>query len=575
MANRFAKYGDPAPAPDAPATNRFAKYAAAPEPAPQQGPPMPDADTLRRNRLTAIARAALPPSYNPVDEVYKDSFTLGLQGPTAGLGYAVGGSIKNLFGAGDDSTFGERYSAGERAYDENLAELKEKAGGEGTVASIAGMLTPGAAGQTIRALPTAARATPRGVVPWIADKAGKIARGPTATAALDAAQLSAVQSAGQSRGSLAERVEQIAEDTLKGAAIGGALSKVLGVLPFSARRAARRADRADARGPTPHAIRDEGRQLYDVLDNSGTAFDPNQAATLASDLGSRLRNANIRVADMPIAENVMLHQGPLQLQDLQRFRTQASDLSRSSDSRERRMAAEMLGAIDDFVGRQQPALTTLAPGELEATWRQARQYWRTAGLAADLGWTVDKAVRRAETANSGGNIDNAIRQNVRGVYDRITKPGAYNPYARDQATMHNMESIMDPGPFQDALRYAGNKFGGTGPLAGSEANWLSGGAGALTALATRDPAMVAGVTGATKGVLWAGGKAAKQASNRMTENAADELIGNVARGGAPRLTAAQQAIMNGPPTRERLALIQAMERSRRLSSAAALGATDQ
>lgn len=561
MANPFDKYDAPAAA-----ANPFDKYDA---PAPVQGPTA-SPDELRQLRLRSIASAAVPDM--GTGDIYKDRFTLGLQGPTSGLANAVGGSIKGMFGAGDDSTFGERYKAGEQAYDQKLREAEDKGGWAGTAASVAGMVTPGAAGENlVRQVPTAARAGGN-LLSRAGDTAYAWLRGPTSKAAVDAAQLGAVQAGATSRGdTLAERVEDAGKGAVESAAVGGVANKVLGALPFSARRAARRADRADARGPTPEALRDQARQLYGHLEQSGTAFDPAQVNTLATDLGQRMRQANIRVADMPVAEDLLNHQGPMQLPDLQRYRTQASDLARSSDSRERRMASEMLGAIDDFVGRQQPALTTLSPGELNSTWREARTHWRNNSLAADLGWNVDKATRRANSANSGGNIDNATRQNVTSVLNRATKPGAYNPYS--EATMQQMRDINDPGRVHNALRYLGNRYGGTGPLAGSEANWLAGGAAGLTGLMTHDPMTTATVGAGVKGALMAVGKAAKGRANTLTENAADELIGNVARGGAPRLGAREQAILSGPPTRERLALMQALSRTDRLSSAAALGAT--
>lgn len=568
MANRFEKYGNPAAGAPAPTKNRFAKYADAP--APQQGPPMPDAATLRKNRLTAVARAGLPEM--GTGDIFQDRFTLGLKGPTSGLANAVGGSINNLFGSGDDSSFGERYRAGETAYDQQLAEAEGKAGGAGTAASVAGMLTPGGAGANlIRGVPTAARAGGN-ILSRFGDNAYAWLRGPTAKAATDAAQLGAVQAAATSRGdTLAERVEDTASGAVESAAIGGATNKLLGKLPFSARRAARRADRLDARGPTPDALKDQSRQIFHQLEQTGTAFDINQAAALSRDLGQRLRHANIRAADMPVADDLLNHVGPMQLPDLQRYRTQASDLARSNDSRERRMAVEMLGAIDDFVGRQQPALTTLAPGELDRTWREARTHWRNNSLAADLGWNVDKATRRANAANSGGNIDNATRQNVTSVLNRVTKPGAYNPYS--DATLQQMRNINDPGTMHNAYRYLGNKFGGTGPLAGSEANWLAGGGGVLTGLVTRDPTAAAAVGAGVKGGLMAVGSAAKARANVLTERAADDLIGNVARGGAPRLGAREQAILSGPPTRERLALMRLLNMTDRASSAVALGST--
>lgn len=486
-------------------------------------------DDERRARLRKIALAGLKQQGEPgAGQRFIDSWSLGLRGPVSGLATALGGEVGEFLG-GEPASFGERYSAGEGAYDEYMRQATENAGTGGTVASVAGMLSPGGAGRAgLRAL---------GVIP----------------ATVDAAQLAAVQSAGQSRGSLGERVEQVGKDALTGAATAGLVNTALG---WRGRRAAAR---AEARGPTPETIRDAGRDLYNRLDQSGTAFGPQQVGDLASDLGGRLRNANIRAADMPMLEELTMHQGPMTLSQLQRIRTNAAELARDADPNNRRMAGVVLGAIDDYVGRNDPALTSLAPGEVNDLWRQARQHWRTAALTDDLGWNVAKAERRAQSTNSGGNAENAIRQNVRSVVDRVTKPGAYNPYGPQ--TMQQMENIVEGTRGQNALRATGNFLRS---IPGTATTGTPAMAGILHGMQTGDlstMAISAGVPLASYGAS----KALSAGSRNMAENAADALIGDVARSSgiqmAPR-TAAEEALWR-----------RYLERTGRISTAAGLSAT--
>jgi len=490
---------------------------------------VPSADEARQARLKKIALAGLQQQGEPgAGQRYLDSWSLGLRGPVSGLASAVGGEVGEFLG-GEPASFGERYSAGEGAYDDYMKKATDNSGTGGTAASVAGMLSPGGAGRAgLRAL---------GVIP----------------ATLDAAQLAAVQSAGQSRGSLGERVEQVGKDTLTSAGTAGLVNSALG---FRGRRAVAR---AEARGPTPETIRDAGRDLYGRLDQSGTAFGPQQVGDLANDLGGRLRNANIRAADMPMLEELAHHQGPMTLSTLQRIRTNAAELARDADPNNRRMASVVLGGIDDYVGRNDPALTSLAPGEVNDLWRQARQHWRTAALTDDLGWNVAKAERRAASTNSGGNAENAIRQNVRGVVDRVTKPGAYNPYGAQ--TMQQMNNIVEGTRPQNIMRGTGNFFRS---IPGSS---MTSGAGLLTGahgLMTGDPLQIA-ATVAVPGAAYIGSKALNAGSRNIAENAADSLIGNVARSSgiqmAPR-TAAEEALLR-----------RYLERTGRVSTAAGLSAS--
>ena len=262
---------------------------------------------------------------------------------------------------------------------------------------------------------------------------------------------------------------------------------------------------------------------------------------------------------MPMLEELAHHQGPMTLSTLQRIRTNAAELARDADPNNRRMAGVVLGGIDDFVGRNDPALTSLAPGEVNDLWRQARQHWRTAALTDDLGWNVTKAERRAASTNSGGNAENTIRQNVRGVVDRVTKPGAYNPYGAQ--TMQQMENLVEGTRGQNIMRGTGN-FLRSIPGAGISTG--AGTAGMLHALSTGDPKIFAASVAAPLASFGAS-KALNAGSRNIAENAADSLIGNVARSSgiqmAPR-TAAEEALLR-----------RYLERTGRVSTAAGLSAT--
>lgn len=509
---------DPQAVPAAPVP-RFGGVPAAPE----QGPAMPSPDELRQMRLREIARAAV--GSQGAGSMFKDAYTLGLQKPVSGLASALGGEVGEFLG-GEPATFGERYQAGTKGYDDAMQQASDESGAAGTAASVAGSVLTG--GPARNAAATAITSIPR-----------MIGR---------ATGLGAVEGAARGSDSLEDAAIGAAAGGAAAGTAAGALSGLTRIPGFRARRAA---TRAANRGPDPDEIRNQGRALFQQLDNSGTAFSQQQVGDLATTVGRGLRDANVSVRDMPIAEDFLSHQGPMTLTDLQRFRTAASDMSRSADDRERRMAGVMLRSIDDYVGRENPAQTQLPPGEVNRLWRQARQYWRTAALTDDLGWQADKATRRAARSNSGGNAENTLRQNMGQVVDRVTKPGAYNPYGEETTAAMERIAQGQGGTAHNMLRSFGNTFGGSGPLAGIGAGTLAGGA-ALSGLL--DP------TGATASALalYGSGRGARALSRNITENAADRLIGNVARNGAPALTPAQQAVLQGPPTRQRLALMQAL-----------------
>lgn len=487
----------------------------------------------RANRLKEIAAAGLPPAGDPRDEIFKDSFTLGLQGPTAGLANAVGGGIKSLFGKGDDSTFGERYSAGEQAYDERLAKMREQAGTEGTVAGISGGLLSGGAGTG-----RAAASIPR--------------------LAAESAALSGVDATARARGGIGERLTEGAT----GAAIGGATGAAIGgvtqsMLPgFRARRAA---SREAARGPDPDTIRNEARQLYRQIDNAGLTYDAPVYSGLPRDTRLSLDRSGYD-PDLPehasirpllnkldsITAHAQANGGAIPFQQLQNLRTMATDVAASDSPGARRLAGIVRQNVDDFVESAQPSQGFMSGPEANNTWRQARDLWRRASKTDDLLHNVTKAERRAASTASGGNEQNALRQNVRGMLDRAEKPGRYNPYSPEETAA--METVINGTQGQNALRTFGNTFGGSGfaPL-------VSGGASVGIPMQLGvSPGLATGI-----GVgLYGAGRGARALSTRMAQDRVDELIRLMATGSrAPAVAPAgpTQAISMADALAQRLA----------------------
>lgn len=490
-----------------------------------------DPAVQRENRLKAIARAAMPPAGNPSDEIFKDAFTLGLQGPTAGFANAVGGSIKGLFGAGDDSTFGERYHAGEQAYDERLAEMRNQAP-DATAAGLAGGLFTGGAGAARTAV----------TIPRIA---------------AESAAMAGVDATARARGDIGDRLTQGAT----GAAIGGATGALLGTaaqsLPgFQARRTAAR---QAARGPDTDALRNEARQLYRQIDNAGLTYDAPVYSALPRDTRADLAVSGYD-PDLPehasiapllnkldnITAMTQANGGAVPFQQLQNLRTMATDVAASPSPGARRLAGIVRNNVDDFVENAQPSQGFMTGPQANNTWANARDLWRRASKTDDLLWNVGKAERRAASTASGGNEQNALRQNVRGMLDRADKPGRYNPF--NDAETQAMQTVINGTPLQNRLRSFGNTFGGSGfaPL-------VSGGASVAIPHSLGLPSEMSAGIGLG---LYGAGRMARSKSTQMAQDQVDNLIRLMATGSAaPPVAAAgpPQAISMADALAQRLA----------------------
>lgn len=505
-------------------------------------------EVQRFNRLKKIARAGLDQGVTPsetgsaIGERMKDSFTLGLRGPVTGLANATGGSLRGLFGMGDDSTFGERYRAGEGAYDDFMKDQTDKAGWTGTGAGlVGGLVTGGGAGRAAVSIPRLA-----------AESAG----------------MAGVDATANARGSLGERAAQ----GLAGAALGGVAGAAIGgitqnLLPGF--RARRMQAREAARGPEPDDIKNAARQLYQQLDNAGITYDANTYGQLPRNVGTELMQAGYNPAMSQhagiaplvneldsIVQAANANGGAVPFLRLQQLRTMATDVAASNEPGARRLAGIVRNNIDDFVENTTPSQGFLGGPTANNLWRQARGMWQRASKTEDLLWNVSKAERRAASTASGGNEQNALRQNVRGMLDRAEKPGRYNPYTPDETAM--MNEVIDGTTAQNSLRSFGNSFGGSG--------WAPVASGAGTAGFAHMLGLPPELAVAASAGLYGAGRGARTLSTRMAQDRVDDLVRLFATGSqAPAAPAA------GPP--QAISMIDAL--AQRLAARGAPMATQE
>jgi hypothetical protein len=489
-----------------------------------------DPDLQRRNRLRELARASMRQMGGEqpgAGELYADAVTLGIQRPVGGLASAIGGEVRELFG-GEPATFGERYRAQTGAYDERLAEAEKNAGWGGTAAKVAGGLTAGGArigGDVARRAITAA--------PSLLSQIG-VNTG-----------MGAVEGAARNSDSLAGAAGGAA---LGGATAAGATAALGGLARAPGFRARREAAREAARGTNPEILRNQAQAIYRQLDDAGIAYSNQQSVDLVDDTIGALRGYSPTGVHSPLAGVVeqfrALRGQPVPLQTLQRLREEIGSNAAANEPQVRRIAGELLRGIDGFVSHVDPALSQIPGEQVAPMWREARRLWRSANTAEDIGWRVNKAERRAASTNSGGNVENAIRQNIRQAVDKAEQPRRWNPYSEDE--LAQMNRVVEGTGLQNRLRDWGNTFGGSGPVP-LLGNVSTGGmAGLATMLNGAEPTTAALLGLGAYGTLRGTGRLARNQSAMMAQDQADALMRLITTGSLDRPPP-------GPPTRADLA----------------------
>lgn len=284
-------------------------------------------------------------------------------------------------------------------------------------------------------------------------------------AAGQGAVLAGVQGAGYAaldRGSLGERVADAGKAAINPLAL--ALGATAGALSLPRTRA-----------KTPKAKAVELDQLqaaktaaYRAVDDAGIHYTPQGFSDFVGDARSVLQNANISPTRHPKAFSMLsdlekrASQGHAPtLTQLDQLRQEIRrDVVDVPDKAERFMGRKIIDALDGFV--EKAAGPQVAGGQAANAadlLAKARTLNSRVRKVEAVETAVEKARLRAGSTGSGGNIDNATRQNLRAVMEKTP-----NLTQEERAAL---ETVVMGGKGQNALRQIGKLSpSGNGLMAG-------------------------------------------------------------------------------------------------------------
>lgn len=478
----------------------------------------------------------------------------GLQGATLGWAddarAALGAArdvAKNPFGS---RGFSDYYSLEKAMQDEQLKDAQKSTGMAGTAAEVAGSFLPGSAiGKGVGAL--ASRAFPAAkAVPAAAELLGQSEALPAvvgsnlpalasyapeaATVAARAANRFGGMGRAATEGAIAGAIQGAGDDS--NATYGGALGAIGGVAGYGLGRGLEGLSRFTnttprvAQAATTDEIKSAAQQAYDRFTNAGGVFTQQGLNDLAGSVRNRLADMSwqpelapkvtafnramerARVGSGAPAGSTSLNQtaSPSQIQNLRRV---AGKIRDSADSTESAYGQAIIDEIDNFLATPKEGNFAGMPGvsqqQLADNLSEANRLW-TQYSKADA---VDEAMRRAElraaSTYSGGNENNAMRQELRRLYEKRGPEG----FTADERSA--FETAIRGGRVENVARMLGK----LAPSRGGLSTWANIGAGAGTGGATLP--------------LTALAEGAKVVGDRATRRNLDE-VSRVIRGGGNR-----------------------------------------
>lgn len=403
-----------------------------------------------------------------------------------------------------------------RAYDRNMQteeELQKRREERSPIASTVGAVA-GGVGATA---PLAAGGLSflNGAKPTLLSMAGR--------GAAEGAAYGAAYGAGEGRG-LNDRAFNAATGAGFGAVAGGATGALGSIGANKANKAAI---------PSVDDLRAAGQAAYQQADQAGVIFTPDAVNRLKMDVGKKLVDIGYDPALQPGAAAIVkriedLAGQNVTLTGLDSLRKVAGNGYVPGNKSNNKAVSDIISAIDDLVTAPKPneLLTGNAQAASDAL-KTAREMWSRLSKSERVSDAISRAELRAASTGSGGNVDNAIRQNLRKIVE--------NPRGFTDAEQQALRKAVEGSKGQNLLRLAGKLSpSGNGLMAalgigGTMVNPLVGVAslGGMGAKAVAD-GMTKGQTKIVDALIRSGGKMPAAALSPARK----ALIDAMTRGGA-------------------------------------------
>jgi hypothetical protein len=208
--------------------------------------------------------------------------------------------------------------------------------------------------------------------------------------------------------------------------------------------------------PSTGDLRNMAQAAYSQADDAGAIIRPEAMQRLAASVTDDLAEFGYHPQLQPRIATVLTElqrvgQENITTKGIQTLRRIAGNAAMSTDPSERALGARIIGQIDDLLANITPDDVVQGNADEAAQGlREGARLWSQFRKSEMVDEAVEKGVRRAASTGSGGNEENAIRQNIRSILDSASKRRGFN--AEEIAAM---ERVVRGGPIQNMFRLVG------------------------------------------------------------------------------------------------------------------------
>lgn len=406
------------------------------EGAPSEGGPAPAPTEIgEETTLEEGERRSQPPTFwGGILDSIMNGITLGYGDEVRALDAAVMGETPEGEYFDYSRPFWERYDVAKAAEEKQRKAFKEERPVTSTVAEIGGAVATG--GGLARQGAT------------LMGRGGSVAKN-VGLGAAEGAAYGGVYGSGEAPEG--RRLEGFAQGAGMGALTGGAVT--LGAQKFAQALARRGAIKA---APSREALRGRAGAAAETARAQGIVYNGHSYDTFFRRISNDLADEGLDETLTPATARTLVRLESLlgkqpTFDDLERMRRVAAMAAQSQAPADRRLASMLVDRIDEFVATPQNVASATGDAALaSASLSEMRRNWSRMKRAEMLDEALERAERRAASTGSGGNVENAIRQNVRAILDNPKKRRGFS-----KEEIAALEDVVRGGSVRHALRLLG------------------------------------------------------------------------------------------------------------------------
>lgn len=356
-------------------------------------------------------------------------------------------------------------------------------------------------------------------------------------AAANAALYTGAEAAGRASGGVGERIIEAAPQAAMAAPLGGAIGMAAAPISRAVSNWANKGKPVYGEPVPKEVLKARSQAGYQAADDAGVIFSPKGVQRIEKEIVGDLTDFGYHPGLQPkiktlLSEVERLKEGPVTLKGLETFRKMVGGVTRSLEPSERMAAGKVMERLDDLM--LNPKKGDILSGNAQGASRmlmQARQDWKTMRKVELIEEAIERAEDRIQSTYSGGNADNAIRQQLRRLLDNKKLSRMFSKGEQDE-----IRSVVNGQPIGDLMRSVGK--------------WAPSGMGRAGYIGLIGGSMMTGqpVAAGALGTMALTTTLAKALGNRMTRGNAGDLVQKISGGQIGTKFTRWQKVMQGAAT---------------------------